>query len=288
MIYAICNPTAGNSRGRKIGQEIEKRLLEQHYACHLEMTKAPGHATELAYAAAQSGAETVLAIGGDGTAVEVARGLIGTPAALGVIPAGTGNDFIKTLGLPKDPLAALDFVLAHPARDTDVGDVNGRLFLNEIGTGFDVTVLDFAQKAKRFCRGLLPYLYGVIRTLFHFRGIQLSYAMDGGEMVTKDVFVIAVANGGVIGGGIPIAPEAQADDGLLDVVVVNKICSRNLPARLIGLMRGKILSFPETQFIRAKKVFFSADKMRVNIDGEVTDEASVEARLLPKALRIHW
>lgn len=288
MIYAICNPTAGNGRGRKIGQEIEKRLLEQHYACHLEMTKAPGHATELAYAAAQSGAETVLAIGGDGTAVEVARGLIGTPAALGVIPAGTGNDFIKTLGLPKDPLAALDFVLAHPARDTDVGDVNGRLFLNEIGTGFDVTVLDFAQKAKRFCRGLLPYLYGVIRTLFHFRGIQLSYAMDGGEMVTKDVFVIAVANGGVIGGGIPIAPEAQADDGLLDVVVVNKIRSRNLPARLIGLMRGKILSFPETQFIRAKKVFFSADKMRVNIDGEVTDEASVEARLLPKALRIHW
>lgn len=288
MIYAICNPTAGNGRGRKIGQEIEKRLLEQHYACHLEMTKAPGHATELAYAAAQSGAETVLAIGGDGTAVEVARGLIGTPAALGVIPAGTGNDFIKTLGLPKDPLAALDFVLAHPARDTDVGDVNGRPFLNEIGTGFDVTVLDFAQKAKRFCRGLLPYLYGVIRTLFHFRGIQLSYAMDGGEMVTKDVFVIAVANGGVIGGGIPIAPEAQADDGLLDVVVVNKICSRNLPARLIGLMRGKILSFPETQFIRAKKVFFSADKMRVNIDGEVTDEASVEARLLPKALRIHW
>lgn len=288
MIYAICNPTAGNGRGRKIGQEIEKRLLEQHYACHLEMTKAPGHATELAYAAAQSGAETVLAIGGDGTAVEVARGLIGTPAALGVIPAGTGNDFIKTLGLPKDPLAALDFVLAHPARDTDVGDVNGRPFLNEIGTGFDVTVLDFAQKAKRFCRGVLPYLYGVIRTLFHFRGIQLSYAMDGGEMVTKDVFVIAVANGGVIGGGIPIAPEAQADDGLLDVVVVNKICSRNLPARLIGLMRGKILSFPETQFIRAKKVFFSADKMRVNIDGEVTDEASVEARLLPKALRIHW
>ena len=288
MIYAICNPTAGNGRGRKIGQEIEKRLLEQHYACHLEMTKAPGHATELAYAAAQSGAETVLAIGGDGTAVEVARGLIGTPAALGVIPAGTGNDFIKTLGLPKDPLAALDFVLAHPARDTDVGDVNGRLFLNEIGTGFDVTVLDFAQKAKRFCRGLLPYLYGVIRTLFHFRGIQLSYAMDGGEMVTKDVFVIAVANGGVIGGGIPIAPEAQADDGLLDVVVVNKIRSRNLPARLIGLMRGKILSFPETQFIRAKKVFFSAEKMRVNIDGEVTDEASVEARLLPKALRIHW
>ena len=288
MIYAICNPTAGNGRGRKIGQEIEKRLLEQHYACHLEMTKAPGHATELAYAAAQSGAETVLAIGGDGTAVEVARGLIGTPAALGVIPAGTGNDFIKTLGLPKDPLAALDFVLAHPARDTDVGDVNGRLFLNEIGTGFDVTVLDFAQKAKRFCRGLLPYLYGVIRTLFHFRGIQLSYAMDGGEMVTKDVFVIAVANGGVIGGGIPIAPEAQADDGLLDVVVVNKIRSRNLPARLIGLMRGKILSFPEAQFIRAKKVFFSADKMRVNIDGEVTDEASVETRLLPKALRIHW
>lgn len=288
MIYAICNPTAGNGRGKKIGLELEKRLLEQHYPCHLEMTKAPGHATELAYAAAQSGSETVLAIGGDGTAVEVARGLLGTASALGVIPAGTGNDFIKTLALPRDPIAALDFILTHAARDTDVGEVNGRLFLNEIGTGFDVRVLDYAQKAKRFCRGLMPYLYGVVRTLFHFRGIHLSYAVDGGEMVTKDVFVIAAANGGVIGGGIPIAPEAQADDGLLDVMVVNKIRPRDLPARLIGLMRGKIASFPETEFVRAKKVFFSAENMRVNIDGEVSDEASVEARLLPRALRIHW
>lgn len=288
MIYAICNPTAGHGRGKKIGMEIEKRLLAMHYPCHLEMTAGPGHATELAHAAACAGAETVLAIGGDGTAAEVARGLIGASTALGIIPAGTGNDFIKTLRLPRDPFQALDFVLNHKPRPTDVGQANDRLFLNEIGTGFDVMVLDYSMKAKRFCSGLLPYLYGVLQTMYRFRGIHLTYAADGGELITEDVFVIAVANGGTIGGGIVIAPDAQADDGLLDMVVVRQVRPRDLLSRLIGLMRGKILSFPETHFVRAKRVFFSADNMRVDVDGEVSDEKSMEVQILPKALLIHW
>lgn len=287
MIYAICNPTAGNGRGKRIGVQVERALREKRFPCRLEMTQCPGQATEMARAAQAAGAEMVLAIGGDGTAFEVARGLVGTETPLGIIPAGTGNDFVKTIGVPLKPLAALDYILSHPARKTDVGQFNGRMFLNEIGTGFDVMVLDYAGRAKRFCRGMLPYLYGVLQTLFRFRPIPLTYSLDGGGETTLSAFVVAVANGGRIGGGIAIAPEARADDGLLDVVVVEQIPKRLLLLRLAGLLKGQILAFPEAHFLRARAVSFAAPEMRVNVDGEVIPQARVDAQILPGALLVH-
>ena len=142
MIYAICNPTAGSGRGEKIGHKIQAILDSERIPCLLRMTERPGHATELARQARDAQAETVLAIGGDGTAFEVARGLVGSDTPLGVIPAGTGNDFVKTIGVPQDPESALEYVLASEPQKTDVGEINGEMFLNEIGTGFDVSVLD--------------------------------------------------------------------------------------------------------------------------------------------------
>ena len=287
MIYVICNPTAGNGRGKKAGEMIRKKLTEKSINHRMLWTEKPGHASELAKEASASGADTVLSIGGDGTSFEVAQGLAGSDTALGVIPAGTGNDFVKTLGSPLEPEAALEFVLSHPAKKTDAGEINGRMFLNEIGTGFDVSVLDYAEKAKRYVRGLLPYLHGVAQTLFRFKSIPITYSIDGGQPVTKDAFVVAVANGGMIGGGIPIAPEARADDGLFDVVIVGAVKKKDLLSRLSGLMQGKILTFPETTFVRASSVAFSAPDMRVNIDGEIVTEAHATAKILPGALWVH-
>lgn len=285
-IYAICNPTAGSGRGKKIGARVEIFLMEKGISCRLHMTEYRGHAVTLAQAAREARVDMVLAIGGDGTALEVARGLMGSATALGIIPAGTGNDFIKTLGVPQEPLAALDYILTHPPQKTDAGEINGRLFLNEVGTGFDVMVLEYAAKAKRYCRGLLPYLYGVLKTLFRFKPIRLTYALEDGREEQKDIFVLAAGNGGVIGGGIRIAPQARADDGLLDVVIVENIPRKRLIARLMGLMQGKILDFPETCYRRVRALSFSAPGMRVNVDGEIIPEARAEIRLLPEALWI--
>lgn len=287
MIYAICNPTAGNGRGEKIGRQIEAALREKGIPCHLVMSRCPGHATHLAEAAHAAGAKTVLAIGGDGTAFEVARGLVNTDTALGIIPAGTGNDFVKTIGLPLHPMHALDHILSHPPQKTDTGLINDQMFLNEIGTGFDVMVLDYALKAKRYCRGLLPYLYGVLQTLFRFHSIDLTYSLDDGPEKKQKAFVVAVANGSRIGGGIAIAPDARADDGLLDVVIVDEVKKKDLIKRLIGLMNGKILSFPETHFHRVKSVSFSSPQMRVNADGEIVALDRVDARIRPGSLLVH-
>lgn len=287
MIYVICNPTAASGHAVQTGEMIDALLEKKGIEHRTVRTERPGHATELARRAAENGAETILSIGGDGTALEVAKGLIGTESALGIIPAGTGNDFVKTLGIPRDPAAALDYILCHRARLTDAGEVSGQLFLNEVGTGFDVSVLDYAARAKRYVRGILPYLYGVLRTLFRFRSVPVTWSADGGEPVETDIFVVAAGNGGIIGGGIPIAPEARADDGLLDVVIVGRIPRRKLPARLVGLMKGKILEFPETTWLRARSVRFSIPGGRINVDGEIPEMKEAEVRILPGALRIH-
>ena len=124
-------------------------------------------------------------------------------------------------------------------------------------------------------------------TLFRFQPISLTYAIDGGEKTTIEAFVLSAANGGKIGGGIPIAPQAKVDDGKLDVAIVEKIKGAKLISRLYGLMRGKILSFPETKYYRADSVSFTVPEMRVNIDGEIVREKTVTARVLPGALMIH-
>lgn len=284
MIYVICNPVAGHGRGKQTGALIEKALKEKNLPAEMHFTTKPRDAVILSREAAEKGCELVLAIGGDGTAFEAAQGLAGMETALGVIPAGTGNDFVKTIGIPSKPLEALNHILSCPVRKTDVGMLSGRLFLNEIGTGFDVMTLDYTEKVKHLCRGILPYFYGVLQTVFRFRSIPLTYAIDDGKEITEKVFIIGAANGRQFGGGITIAPDAKVDDGLMDVIVVGHIRKRDLPARLIGLMQGKILSFPETKFFRARKLRFSTPDMRVNADGEILPLSQAEVEIMPGAL----
>ena len=287
MIYAICNPTAGHGRGRRVGRMIEEMLRAQKRPCRLMETDHPGHATQLAREASEAGAEMVIAVGGDGTAYETAQGLLGRHTPMAIIPAGTGNDFVKTIGIPAEPKAALSHVLSCQPQKTDVGMINDRMFLNEIGTGFDVMVLDYTLKAKKFARGLLPYLYGVLQAMFRFRAMEITYTIENGEKQQQRAFVMAAANGGYIGGGIRIAPDAQVDDGCLDVVVVGDIPRWKLPARLIGLLSGKILTFPETKFQRVRSLSFSARNMRLNIDGEIIDAQEARVSILPGALMIY-
>ena len=173
MIALIVNPAAGNGRSMATCDAVCKRLNERRIPYELHQTNRPTHATEIAREAALRGVDTVIAIGGDGTVTETAAGLHGTRTALGIIPSGTGNDFIKTAGIPSEWEAALDMILSKPARPVDTGVINDRFFINVCGTGFDVMTLDFAEKAKKLVHGLLPYLYGVLRALVAFRPVQM-------------------------------------------------------------------------------------------------------------------
>lgn len=288
MLTFIVNPAAGHGYAAKIVKEITSVLQEQHEPWEILYTEYPGHATELArVAAGKEGCKAVIAVGGDGTDYETACGLMDSDVPMGIIPAGTGNDFIKTIGIPRKPVDALRFILNGKPRKVDIGRMNDRMFLNVCGTGFDVTVLDYTLAAKKYARGILPYLIGLVRGIFHHKGVQVKLTVDG-KTIEKDVLVCSIANGRFIGGGIPICPEATADDGLLDVVVVNNKPRWMIPFYLPGLMLGKILRFPFTSHVRCSEVSLVSPGMRLNVDGEVFSMDQADFAVLPGKLNLYW
>ena len=286
-IHVICNPKSGNGEGKNVLQKTVTYFREHEIAAAFHETQGPKHAVELAAQAVKDGAEMVIAIGGDGTLHEVIQSVAGTNTALGILPAGTGNDFIKTIRVPVDTEQALRLILEGTPKPVDTVRINDRLFLNECGCGFDVMVLDYAEKAKKMVKGILPYLYGVLQTIFHFKDIHVSLSVDDEEPRERDILVLAVGNGRFIGGGIPIAPSAIPDDGLLDVLVVRGMTKPRMLSVLPGLLQGKIESFPETTHQLARKVSLKAPSIRVNIDGEIITMDHADIEVVPSSLLIY-
>lgn len=288
MLTFIVNPVAGNGYALKIEDQLKAAVASRGQACRFLHTRAPGHATSLTKTCAvEDDCTGVVAVGGDGTAYEVACGLMGTGIPLGIIPAGTGNDFIKTIGVPKKPLDALEFILTHPPRPVDAGGLNDRLFLNDCGTGFDVTVLDHTLAAKKYCRGILPYLIGLVQAIIHYRPVHVRFTADG-RTEERDLLILSVANGRYIGGGIPICPEATADDGLLDLVIVEDKPRWQLPFLVLPLLMGRILRFPFTTHKRCREVEIVSKGMRLNVDGEILDMDEATFTIRAGALLLFW
>lgn len=288
MLTFIVNPAAGNGYALKIEKQLMQEMKNRSLPCKFVQTKNPGHATELAREAAmQQDCTGVVSVGGDGTCFEVACGLMHTGVPMGIIPAGTGNDFIKTVNTPKKPLEALAFILSHPARPVDVGGLNDRLFLNVCGTGFDITVLDYTLAAKKYCRGIFPYLIGLIRGIAHYRPVRVRFTADG-HTEEREVLICSVANGRFFGGGIAICPEASADDSLLDMIVVEHRPRWMLPFLLPALLMGRVLKFSFTTHKRCKEVEIYSEGMRLNIDGEIHRIDHAKFTVLPGALKLFW
>lgn len=288
MLTFIVNPAAGSGHALKIEQQLRNELKQRGVEAAFVHTDAPGHATELAReAAVQEGCRGVIAVGGDGTCYEVACGLMGTGVPLGIIPAGTGNDFIKTVGIPKKPLAAIDLILRGKPRPVDVGRMNDRLFLNVSGTGFDVTVLDYTLQAKKYVKGILPYLYGLVRGISHYRPVHVRFTADG-ETQERDVLICSVANGRYFGGGIAICPDASADDGYFDLVVVENRPRWVIPFYIPGLLLGRVLKFGITTHRRCTSVELISKGMRLNMDGEIVNVDEARFTLLSEDLLLFW
>ncbi|MBQ7850486.1 MAG: diacylglycerol kinase family lipid kinase [Clostridia bacterium] len=288
MLTFIVNPAAGSGYALRIDQQLRDELTRRGVEAVFHRTEAPGHATELARkAASQPDCSGVVAVGGDGTCYEVACGLMGTGVPLGIIPAGTGNDFIKTVGIPKKPMDALALILRGAPRPVDVGRVNDRLFLNVSGTGFDVTVLDYTLSAKKYVKGILPYLIGLVRAIRHYKPVHMRFTADG-VTEERDVLICSIANGRFFGGGIPICPDASADDGYFDLVVVENKPRWMIPFYLPGLLFGKVLTFSFTMHKRVRTARIDAKGMRLNMDGELMNVDSADYEILSGELKLFW
>ena len=270
MPYAfILNPTAGTGHAKQVMDQIAGMLKEWRMDYRILETAGPGNATEIARELAKMPEITaVISVGGDGTASEVAAGLVGTGKTMGIIPAGTGNDFIKTVRIPKDPADAMKFMLDRPPRAVDTGSINGDFFLNVCGTGFDVTVLECAEEKKKKHRGLVPYFLGLLQAIRVYAPSRLQISFNGREE-TGEYLVCSIANGKIIGGGIPICPAADVHDGKLDLVMIQNVPRWRIPFYLPGLMLSKDLTFRITEHVRTDEVTIRGQGLKFNIDGEI-------------------
>jgi diacylglycerol kinase (ATP) len=287
MITMIVNPVSGAGRAAEVGEKAAAVLRRLKTDFTYLLTKAVGHATELARQAAQRGDATVIAVGGDGTVNEVAAGLIGTDTALGIIPAGNGNDFAKAIGIPKGWEAALEYLFRHAPRRVDTATANGRVFINISGTGFDVMVLENMLKAKQHLRGKLPYLYGIFVTLTRFKSPRMRIQTAEGETIDKPCAHFSIANGQYFGSGIHIMPLSKLDDGLLDILVIDALSRFKIFLNLPALLNGTIIQKPFCHHYRTKECTLSAPNMRLNLDGEIMDASEVQFVCKPASLFVH-
>jgi len=280
----LVNPSAG---GGRVG-EILPRATAAMDAAGLEyrtvMTTGLEHGCDEATAAAAQGMTPVV-ISGDGLIGQIGGALAGTGATMGVIPGGRGNDFARVLGIPDDPAGAAAALAGGAWREIDVGEVNGRRFLCIASCGFDSDANRIANEA-RFIRGQLVYAYAALRALIAWKPATFTITLDGRR---RDLvgYSVAAANSRAYGGGMFIAPDAELDDGLLDVVTTAKVGKLRFLVNLPKVFSGKHVENPEVSVSRAAEVLIEADRpFAVYADGEHLADLPATVRLLPRALRV--
>jgi diacylglycerol kinase (ATP) len=264
----LVNPTAGGGRARLVAFEAARAIRALGHDIDVHLTAARGEVEQRARDAAARGVDRVLVCGGDGTVHEALNGLAGSGTALGILPGGRGNDLAATLGVPPDPAAAARHLVHGPTRRIDLGVVNGRRFGTTAGVGFDADVAIRTNRGIWRNAGRFSYVAGILTSLVAFRAPRLIVTA-GAERRDGRYMLCAVSNTGRYGGGVLIAPEASADDGLLDVCLIAHASRIRLLRILPAAYRGAHVHAREVEMLRAEAVeILSEQPLPIVADGE--------------------
>jgi YegS/Rv2252/BmrU family lipid kinase len=283
---AILNPEAGHGKGRKLAADLAGTFRDAGMKIEVLLTPAPAEAARLAAEAADDGYATVIAAGGDGTANEIANGLVGTTTALALYPLGTGNDFARGLGYPRKLRDVPRFLATARRRVIDVGELNGRVFVNAAGVGIDGVVAEGVKGSSRYVGSTLGYFAGSLGAIAMYRPIPMRITIDGEARDGKHLIVVA-SNGRYFGGGMQPAPKSALDDGWLDITVAGDIGRIATLGALARLYRGSHHNGTTIQAIRARTVDIVLERRTaIEIDGEVLHASEVSIKVRPGALAV--
>src|SRR2546423_2097378 len=283
---AILNPEAGHGKGRKLAADLARVFREAGMRIEVLVTPAPAEAARLAAEAADDGYATVIAAGGDGTANEIANGLVGTTTALGLYPLGAGNDLARGLGYPRKLRDVPAFIAKARRRVIDVGELNGRVFVNAAGVGVDGVVAEGVKGSSRYFGSTLGYFAGALGAIALYRAMPMRITIDGQPPDGRHLIVVA-SNGRYFGGGMQPAPKSALDDGWLDLTVATELGKLATVAALARLYRGTHHNGTTIQAIRARTLDIALDRRAaVEIDGEVIHTADISIRIRPGALAV--
>ncbi|WP_324716251.1 YegS/Rv2252/BmrU family lipid kinase [Carboxydochorda subterranea] len=289
----IVNPVAGHGRSMRVFSRLESVMDQVAGLKRLVwLTRGPGHALELARRAALEGYDRIVAVGGDGTVHEAINGLMGLKpeilnrVSFGVVPAGSGNDFSRNLGIPTDVGALATLLASGSSGLADVGTVNGHYFANVAGVGFDAEVARMANRVPKLVPGTLTYVTCALAQLAVYRNAAVRLTLDG-QVLERRALLVAVGNGARYAGGMTICPGARMDDGVFRVVVAGDLSRAQVLQVLPQVFPGRHVAHPLVEVWDAREVHVEADRpLSIQADGEVIGTVPATFRLLPRALPV--
>jgi YegS/Rv2252/BmrU family lipid kinase len=281
----IVNPSAGNGRAAEVLPRAEAALRGAGIEAHVERTTSLEHARDLARAAVAAN-EIAIVLGGDGLIGTVAGELRDTEGVMAILPGGRGNDFARVLGIPREIEPACALVAEGAIREIDIGEVDGRPFIGIASVGFDSEANRIANET-RLVRGGLVYIYGALRALLAWRPARFDLELDGDRHVSVVGYSVGAANSRAYGGGMYVAPEAELDDGLLDVVCWSSEPKWRFLVHLPRVYSASHVRLPVVQTFRAREVVVSSDRpFTMYADGDPIGELPLTVRARRRALRV--
>jgi YegS/Rv2252/BmrU family lipid kinase len=289
----VVNPVAGKGKTKDAVPLIEKYCRNKEIPYKIAETKRSGDATEIVRRECQAGYTAVVAVGGDGTVLEAANGLVGTDIPLGIIPLGSGNDFSRAMNVPSglDNIErALQIITELPARTVDLARFNGRVFLNIASIGFDAEIIRDLHQVKKFIKGSTAYPVSVFLKFLTYKPKDVTLLIDGNSVSGK-TFLAAVCNGICYGGGMKVNPKGSVTDGYFDVILIKPLPRYKIPFLLLKFIKGEHLNLPYVTTYRCKEVQIQSNggetaPLAINVDGECAMMTPVVFKLMPLSIHV--
>jgi len=274
-ILFVINPAAGNRRHGINEEAISKHFPDAHYNITIKYTDGPGNAGEIARSMREQ-ADTVVAVGGDGTINEIAGTLIHTHAALAILPAGSGNGLARSLNIPMSVKKALDVIKAGTTSYIDAVKINDHYFFNMAGVGFDAYIARLFDGRKK--RGLNGYVKVVMQKFFKYKGKKFEIHLNG-DHYHEQAFLVSFANSSQYGNNAHIAPNAKLDDGKFNLCIVRDFPRWQTPVLAWQLFSKKIDRSP---FYLSRVT----EELVLNTDGDVWTHLDGEPHVFRDELRL--
>ena len=287
MYNIIVNPKGGKGKALKALKKASQILQDNNLEFVVHYTQYAGHAKELARELSQQPDCKLLVMGGDGSFNEVLCGIDNFEnVTLGLIPCGTGNDFVRSSGRPTDVEKAMEVILKGEPQYIDFIQLSNGRSLNVLGAGMDVDVLLKYESMKS--RNKINYYLALFHTLSHAKFHHLRITIDDGEPMERSVFMIGIGNGKYIGGGMPVCPDAQIDDGKLSIVVINELPKSKILGAALKFLNGSHIKLAVTEVFQGEKVLVEIlDDSQFEADGEILPPmAQLEANIVSNKLRV--
>ena len=300
----IVNPESNKGRTRRRWKQIKEALSAFLKEFKYEFTEKPSQAIDISRAAIREGSELIVAVGGDGTINEIANGffdgknIINPKTVMGIVPSGTGCDFIRSLHIPTNLKRAMQVITQAPSPRIDVGRAKfhthtgsdeERYFLNVADFGFGGEVLE-RMNQNRAKRKAASYLKSTLATFFHYKNKKIRLKVDGEEIPRGEYLIGAISNGRIFGKGMKIAPNARLDDELFDIVLVKGMIVWEFVRNVWKLYAGTHLSHPKISLIQGKQIeAFPEDpheNILIEIDGEQVGKLPATFEIVPKSISV--